>query len=227
MSSDMAMTAIFGEVGYDFVVADMEHGRVDLTNLLGHVYAARATNTVLLVRVPENNASIIQRCLDAGAGGIVVPRVASAADAQRAVEAARYAPGGRGKCPIVPAAGFARDEWDSHSSRTNEEVLVMPILETQAGVDNASEICAVEGVDHVFFGHADLGQDVRFTPESDPARFRELWERVVASGQLAGASVGAAFRSTFDGDADFVTVATDVGSVREGAERGLDQARAR
>ena len=63
MSSDPAMRAIFGEVGYDFVIADMEHGRVDLTNLLVHVYAARATGTVLLVRVPENDPSLIQRTL--------------------------------------------------------------------------------------------------------------------------------------------------------------------
>ena len=97
--------------------------------------------------------------------------------------------------------------------RANEEVLVIPIIETRAGVDNVSDICAVEGIEQVFFGHADLGQDVGFTAESAAGPFRALWEQVLGAGRSHNVAVGAAFQSTFDTEADFVTVATDVGSV--------------
>ncbi|MET0886211.1 MAG: aldolase/citrate lyase family protein [Mycetocola sp.] len=225
MSSDPAMTAIFGEVGYDFVVADMEHGRVDMTNLLNHIYAARASGAAPLVRVPANEPSIIQRSLDSGASGIVVPKVSRADDARSAVAASRYAPGGRGKCPIVPATGFTRANWDDFEARSNNDIIVMPIIETARAVAEISEICAVDGIDYVFFGHADLGQDVGMTPASHPEEFRAMWERVRAATTRHGVKLGAPYQSSFDNEADFATIATDVGSVRDLAESMLSSAR--
>lgn len=225
MSSDPAMSGIFGDVGYDFVIADMEHGRVNLSNLIAHIYAAKATGAVPLVRVPDNAPSVIQACLDMGAEGIFVPKISQAEDARRAVKASRYISGGRGKCPIVPASGFTRADWSEYSTQANREILVVPIIETRDGVENAQEICAVEGIEFVFFGHADLGQDMGMTPESDPVIFRQMWEQVRDAAHGCDVKIGAAFRSTFDLEADFVTVATDVGSVRDGAERGLERAR--
>src|SRR6476620_820562 len=111
MSTDPAITALYGVAGYDFVIIDQEHGPNDTASTIGHIRAADANGVVPLVRILENRPTLIQKNLDLGAQGIVVPKVSTAADARRVVEASQYVPGGRGACAAVEGARWT-SEWD-------------------------------------------------------------------------------------------------------------------
>lgn len=116
MSSDPSTTLIYGAAGYDRVLLDREHGMIDIPAMVAHLRAAEAGGLVPIIRVLENNPALIQQALDAGAQGVMVPKVGSAEEARRAVAASRYRPGGRGMCPVVPATGFSGGSLDSDLS---------------------------------------------------------------------------------------------------------------
>jgi len=89
------LVELFGHLGFDFVLFDGQHGGVDPERARDLLRAADLTGLTGLVRVPRNDASVILRYLDAGAGGIVVPNIASGAEAEAAVAAMRYPPAGK------------------------------------------------------------------------------------------------------------------------------------
>lgn len=133
------------------VVLDLQHGlwqRHDMEAAIGHI-RHKAT---ALVRVSENRPFPIGEALDAGAMGVIVPIVESAAAARAAVAAAKYPPRGiRSGGGVRPLADFGR-----YGAQANAEILVAVMIETAAGVENATEIAAVEGVDMIFIGPGDL-----------------------------------------------------------------------
>lgn len=221
MSTDSATTGIFGATGYDWVLIDREHGVMDNGDLRAHLLAADAHDMVSVVRVLENNAAMIQQALDAGAGAIMVPKIDSAASTERALSASKYAPGGRGYCPVVPATNFSGADWGRYAARTNENTLVIPLIETMKGVENIAEICEVEGIDYVFFGLADLSQDLGIDMAADIDVLVGLWERVAAAAHARGVRVGAPLGYGFDDLADFGSLDSDLSTLRAAAERAL------
>ncbi|MDF2046456.1 MULTISPECIES: aldolase/citrate lyase family protein [Microbacterium] len=221
MSTDAAITALYGDAGYDWVLIDREHGIMDNSHLRAHLMAAEANGIVPIVRVLENNHAAIQQTLDAGAQGVMVPKIESADGAARAVKASRYQAGGRGMCPVVPATNFSGDDWAPYAARMNNNALIIPLIETKAGVDHIEEICAVEGVDYVFFGLADLSQDLGIDMVDDIDQLIALWEQVVRAAHSVGVRVGAPLGYGFDDLADYGSLASDLSTLRAAAERDL------
>jgi len=82
-------------LGLDWVVVDAEHGHLDWKDILEHIRAAVRSDTVVLVRVAENNPSLIKRALDIGADGVVVPWIETVDELRRVIAAAKYPPAGR------------------------------------------------------------------------------------------------------------------------------------
>ncbi|MCG7207371.1 HpcH/HpaI aldolase family protein [Streptomyces arenae] len=227
MSTDPNTTTIYGRAGYDWVLIDREHGIMDESAMRAHLLAADATGLVPIVRVLHNSSPLIQQALDAGAQGVLVPKIGSADDAARAVAATRYAPGGRGMCPVVPAAGFSGNGWGDYASDLNGNVILMPLIESRAGVDNIDEICAVKGVDYIFFGLADLSQDMGIDMLDDADTLIGMWEKVVAAARRHGVRAGAPLGYGFDDLADFGSLDSDLGSLRSAADLALTHWRER
>lgn len=221
MSTDAAVTALYGDAGYDWVLIDREHGVMDNSHLRSHLMAAEANGIVPIVRVLENSPAAIQQTLDAGAQGIMVPKVESAEGAARAVRASRYLPGGRGMCPVVPATNFTGEGWSTYASRMNENALLIPLIETAKGVEHIEEICAVDGVDYVFFGLADLSQDLGIDMIEDLDQLIGIWRRFAETAHAAGVRVGAPLGYGFDDLADFGSLGSDLSTLRAAAERDL------
>jgi len=125
--------------GFDFVVIDREHSANDWTVIENMVRAAEARGISALIRVSDNDPAEILRGLDCGADGIVVPGIASAADAARAVEAARFPPAGRrGACPASRAADYGAVNYaDFQRQADDSRVLILLIEEARAlaGID--------------------------------------------------------------------------------------------
>jgi 4-hydroxy-2-oxoheptanedioate aldolase len=151
-SASPAVVEMAGGLGFSAVVLDARHGAVspysgELETLLR---AAMAAAVPTLVRSPEAAPGTLNRCLNDGADGVVVPAVDDVRGARDAVEATRYPPvGRRGAAPVVRAARFGLQDWDAYVRETNDERLVLCSLETWDAVAAAGAIAGVRGVDGV------------------------------------------------------------------------------
>ena len=153
--NDPAAAEIVVEWGYDGVLIDVEHGTFDNTSLRTTLMAFRGTDCVPIVRAGANDIFLLKTALDLGAGGVLIPLIQNAADARAAVDACRYAPqGSRGVSPRR-ASNYFRDV-DAYLAEANHSLLVMLQIECVAAYEHLDEILAVEGVDCLFVGSADL-----------------------------------------------------------------------
>lgn len=159
------MAEALGYAGYDFVVVDLQHGENNLGNLQHMLQAVSATPAMPFVRVPANAAVHIQRALDLGAYGIVVPLVDNAQDAADAVSSVRYAPlGARSWGPVRGAMYGGGDYFDKSSN----EIVVLAMIETAGGLRDARQIMDVPGIDGCFIGPNDLSISLGERPEQSP-----------------------------------------------------------
>ncbi|MFD9681725.1 HpcH/HpaI aldolase/citrate lyase family protein [Rhodococcus sp. NPDC059969] len=146
-----------GVAGMDYVFIDCEHGPADLIALRQHITAAELHGMDVLVRVGQNEPALIQRVLDHGAAGIVVPHVDSAEQARTVVQQARYAPvGDRGFATYGRAGRFGQVPAREHLQADVDRTVVIVMIESHTGCANAEEIMAVPGIDGVMGGPADL-----------------------------------------------------------------------
>lgn len=161
-----SITEMAVALGLDWVVIDAEHGHLDWKDINEHVRAGSRSDTVVLVRLAERSTSLTKRALDIGADGVVIPWIETAEELREAVRDCRYPPEGRrgigGERATVWGQCFAE-----HTAEANENVLVVPLIESVGAVSNVAEMCEVEGVDAFFFGPADF---------SATAGFRGQWE---------------------------------------------------
>ncbi len=149
-----SITEMAVALGLDWVVIDAEHGHLDWRDILAHVRAAVRSDTVVLVRVAELNAGLIKRALDIGADGVVVPWVETVSQLTQAVSYAHYPPNGLRGIGAERATCWGQC-LDEHVQEADENVLVVPIIETVEGGRNIEMILDVPGVEIVFFGPAD------------------------------------------------------------------------
>lgn len=142
--------------GMDCVLLDLEHGPADLVSLQHHVAAAQVHGVPTLVRVGENEPALVLRCLDLGVAGIVFPHVSSVEDARRAVAASHYPPlGERGFASYTRAGRYGATPSGEHLD-AGADTLVVVMVEDAAGCAAAPDLLAVDGVDAVLVGPADL-----------------------------------------------------------------------
>ncbi len=215
--------------GFEYVCVDTQHGMSDENDAVAMIPAILLGGSSPVVRVRTNDASAITKMLDAGAHGVIVPLVDSAEQARAAVAAGRYAPDGtRSYGPSVAAMRVDGD----FRSWTPQNAIVIPMIETATALANLDEILAVDGVDAVYVGPADLSLTLGLAPgnNDDVARFVEALDTIVEScrrhGVVAGihASASLAARRLAQGFA-MVTVSTDLVAMRETLAADLAAAR--
>ena len=160
-STDASVTEVAASAGFDFVVIDCEHSPMDPLAAVHHVRAAEATGILSFARIWDPSQGVVQRFLDIGCQGIVVPHVESAEQVERVVAATRLPPlGSRSTCPVVRGTGFSGEGWDEYIAWSQANTVVIPIVESAAGLKNVEEIAAVDGVDLVYLGAVDLAAEL-------------------------------------------------------------------
>jgi len=222
LSSNYSVEVIAG-AGFDWILLDMEHSPNDLENLLAQLQAAAPYATHPVVRVPWNDMVTIKRVLDVGAQSLLVPYVSTPQEAASAVASTRYPPKGvRGVAGTTRATRFGRIK--DYARRAHEELCLLVQVETQAALDNIEAICAIDGIDGVFIGPADLHASLGYTgeiahPEVKP-RIDDAIRRIRKSGKAPGILTPneADARRWLDCGALFVAVGADVGILARGAE---------
>jgi 2-keto-3-deoxy-L-rhamnonate aldolase RhmA len=156
-----SITEIAVELGFDWVVIDAEHGHLDLKEVMEHVRATGQSDTTPLVRIQEIEQGLIKRVLDIGAAGILVPQVTSPAEVEQAVRFAKYPPQG-----IRGVGGERATHWGMQLAEdtrvANDEIMVIPLIETVAASESIDAILAVPGVDAIYFGPADFSASAGF-----------------------------------------------------------------
>lgn len=174
-----ALIDLAGAGGFDFVLIDGEHGPNDQMALRHHVALATTHGLAVLVRVGRRSTDDVLRALEIGAEGVVVPYVETVAQAEEAVLAAHFPPlGERGFAQYGQAGGFGAVAPAEQLSSARENTLVVVMVETQLGVDTATEILAVPGVDAVMAGPADLSVSLGLTQGVDEPRVSEAVRHV-------------------------------------------------
>lgn len=146
---------ILGDSGYDWILLDTEHSPNELPDLLAQMQAMGRSTSTPVVRPAWNDTVLIKRILDIGAQTILLPYVQNANEARKAVAATRYPPQGvRGVTGSGRAARYGRVK--DYAKRAHEEICVLVQVETASALSALEEIAAVDGVDGVFIGPADL-----------------------------------------------------------------------
>ena len=211
-----SLAEMAGQTRPDAVVLDLQHGTWERASLESAVGLLR--DVPVLVRTVDGSPGEIGRALDAGAEGVLVPLVETAAEAAEAVAAARFPPkGARSGGGVRPLSGdFAR-----YCAQADATTLVGVMIETARGVANAAPIAATPGIDLVFIGTGDLALSLGCFPRVD-ARHEEACLAVLKACRQAGTPCGiftghteAALARARDGY-DLVVVANDIGIVTAG-----------
>lgn len=184
---------ICASAGFDWLLVDSEHSPNDLQSTLQQLQIIAAyPETTAIVRVPhgygDSGAAIIKQHLDLGVQTLLVPMIDTAEQAAHVVRATRYAPHG-----IRGVAGGRASKWGhiaDYAVTANEQMCVLVQIESQLGLDNLDAICAVEGVDGVFIGPADLSASLGFLGQlMHPDSLKvtdDAFARIIKSGKAAG-----------------------------------------
>ncbi len=150
-----SITEMAVALGIDWVVIDAEHGHLDWKEINEHVRAAMRSDTVLLVRLAERNTALTKRALDIGADGVIIPWVETAQQLSEAIRDCRYPLEGRrgigGERATVWGQCLAK-----HTAEANEQVLVVPLIESVAAIAEIPAMCQVDGAEIFLFGPADF-----------------------------------------------------------------------
>ena len=149
--------------GFDVVVLDIEHGPLSVESLPPLVAAAHGAGMHVLVRVADQLPHGIGSVLDAGADGVVVPHVDSAAEARAAVAAARFPPAGERSIHLAVRAGGYGQRSD-YLADSNASVAVLTMVESAEGLARLDEVLAVDDLDGVFVGPMDLAASLGLDP---------------------------------------------------------------
>ena len=185
---------ILGRAGFDFIVIDMEHALHSLQTAYQGIVQAQAAGMAALVRMPDHSASMAQKLLDAGADGLLIPRVDSVAAARQALQGMCFPPeGGRGMGYTSRAALWGADSVASYLERGRTGVTRIAQLEDAGVIGEIDEICGVPGLDALFIGFGDLMLSTGL-PRNDPA-ILAMEQRVLAAAAGSQLPVGTAVQS--------------------------------
>ena len=217
---------ILGAAGFDFVVIDAEHAPFDRTSTDLAILAARAANVEAIVRTPSCEPAVLSAPLDDGAAGVLAPHVDSAATARRVVAACRYSQG-RGYSNSPRGGGYgARPLWD-HVAHADGSAAVIAMIEDPEAVRGIDEILAVDGIDAVFVGRADL--TLAMDDRTADSRHANAAARTVLSaarraGKPACIHVGtpAEAGAWLDAGADVIIISSDQSLMKSAALSALE-----
>lgn len=216
---------ICAAAGFDWVVIDAEHAPFELTDVLHHLQVLAAYPGVsAVVRPPDHDAAYIKRLLDLGARNLIVPMVNTREEAEALVRAMRYPPEGIRGVATALARSSAFGNVENYTRNANREMCLIVQIETVTGLENIEAIAAVEGVDGLFIGPADMAASMgHYGDGGHPevvATIEASLTRIKATGKAAGMlcfSPESTARYTAAG-ATILGVGVDLMALKEGVD---------
>jgi 4-hydroxy-2-oxoheptanedioate aldolase len=229
---DSPMAAeLLGRAGYDWLVVDLEHGATTESDLLAHLTAIEGTGTAALVRPQSGERLRIGRALDLGAEGVVVPRLDTADQVREAVTFLRYPPAGQRGVALLTRGARLGSVGHGDVASLNDDIVGIIQIETPSALEAVDEIAAVDGVDVLFVGPADLSHSLgvpgQFTDSTYLAALRAVVAACRAHGKAAGILLydPASFGPHLEMGFTFVGLGADLSFVVGGGKAALAAAR--
>ncbi len=222
---------VIAQCGFDSVTVDLQHGVQDYQSMVECFQAMTAHPVTPMVRVPWNEPGIIGKVLDGGAYGLICPMINTPEEAKSLVQYSKYPP--KGTRSNGPIRSGMYGPAGAYQQTANDEIVLLPMIETKTAVGNMEAILDVEGIDGVYIGPSDLGFSYGLEPKLDREEpeilkiyqkiikecdKRKLYPGIHCSGP-AGATknIGMGFR--------LVTLASDSGIMATAAKQWVDQTR--
>ncbi|MFD6697917.1 MULTISPECIES: HpcH/HpaI aldolase/citrate lyase family protein [unclassified Microbacterium] len=202
-TANAGLVEVMGAAGFDYVWLDTEHSPIDPRSLEDTMRACEVAGLLPLVRIPEpGDHTAARRALEAGAHAIIAPMVRSAADVRELVRALTYPPNGtRGLCPGLRVPGYSLTEFNDYMRESDENLLIIPMIETAEALANVDEIFAIKQVGATVFAMGELSFAMGEGPYSPlNPRIREAQEKVHAAARAHGIAVigGDMFNTTVE-----------------------------
>lgn len=222
------LAELMAYAGYDWLVIETEHNGLDSAEVEHMLMAMSSTNVVPIVRVPSSSHIFIQRALDMGALGVLVPMVKTKTEAQAIVEATRFPPEGSRSWGPLRASGYTFDT-DDYFNRANENIIVALIIETRESVNNLEEIAAIPGIDVLFLGAWDLSLALGLDPRRLPhPETDSVLQDMIAISKRFGKAIGAgvdgpeAIPELLEKGVTFLSYGTDYNLLANVSRAGID-----
>ena len=217
--------------GYDWLLIDLEHGMATEADLIGLLQAVEIGGATAIVRPQSGERLRIGRALDLGARGIMVPRLESAAQVGEAVAYLRYPPAGvRGVA--IRARGADLGAFGHNELATiNERIVGIVQIESVGALEQADAIAAIDGIDVLFVGPADLTHSLGIPGQFGAAAYREALATVAAACRAHGKAAGILVYDTavvpdlLELGFTFVGIGADAALVADGAKAAIDAVR--
>jgi 4-hydroxy-2-oxoheptanedioate aldolase len=191
---DPIAVELAGVAGFEFIVIECEHVGLSLETVQHHLRAARARGLGALVRVPGGDQGFVQRVLDIGAEGVLVPHISDAAGAARAASAVRFPPQGhRGMYPNSAAADFGAHGLAGVRELTqtlNRNTVLAVMIEEASAVDQVDKIVATAGVDIVVVGPSDLSASLGVIGDPKDPKLDAAVRRIFSACRESGVKFG-------------------------------------
>lgn len=224
------VSELIGGAGYDWVLLDTEHTPTDVPLMLSQLQAVAAAQpapgslpTHAVVRPAWNDPVLIKRYLDIGAQTLLLPFVQNAQEAEAAVRAIRYAPQGiRGMGGSTRASNFGRTT--DYAARAAEELCLLVQVETAEALAQIEAIAAIDGIDGIFIGPADLSASLGYPGQARHPAVNQAIDDAIRRIRACGKAPGilmvdeARARQCLDLGAQFVAVALDTVLLRDGLD---------
>jgi 4-hydroxy-2-oxoheptanedioate aldolase len=223
---------VMAQCGFDSVTVDLQHGVQDYQSMVQCFQAMQAHPVLPMVRVPWNEPGIVGKVLDAGAYGLICPMINTVEEAEKLVSYAKYPPEGARSNGPIRAAMYG--ESTNYQKTANDEIIILPMIETKQAVENLEAILDVPGISGVYIGPSDLGFSYGLIPilDREEPLILDIYARVIAEctkrGLYAGVHCGSAAYAARAIKMGFrlVTISNDSGLMAVAAKSAVKQVHA-
>jgi 2-dehydro-3-deoxyglucarate aldolase len=171
-------TEIIARSGFDWLAIDLEHGLIDLETAFRLIQVIDCSGVIPLVRLHTNDDTTIRRVMDAGAGGVIVPMINTAEEAQRVVNAVKYPPLGKRSFGLGRAHNFGIT-FEEYIREVNDTSIVVVQIEHIDALKNLDKILKVPGIDAMIIGPYDLSGSIGTPGQFNHPKFREILGNII------------------------------------------------
>ncbi|MBD8499229.1 HpcH/HpaI aldolase family protein [Paenibacillus arenosi] len=169
---------LIGYAEYDFVIIDYEHASTNMETIEDMIRAAELLDITPLVRISKVDRNEILKVLDSGAQGIVIPHVECKEQVEKAISYSYYHPIGMRSLNSGRPGAFAKYSLTEYIKEANEEIMIVPMIESEAGVVESEAILSIPQVSFVLEGAADLSQSLGVPWDTDHPEVQRCLEQV-------------------------------------------------
>ncbi len=221
-----SLVEVVGRIGFDCVWFDMEHRPFGFPELSRMTLACRATGMEAMVRIVKGNYTSLMKPLETGATGLMIPHCMSAKEARQIVSWAKYPPKGRrGFDNAGPDGDYLIADPVEYMHQANQETFLVVQIEDKEAIESIEEIAAVDGIDIIFIGPADLSLSYGVFPDFNHRKMEDAIERVAKAARESEKWWGMPFggekqgRSLVEKGARFLCRGADIVAIIEGFQK--------